>query len=171
MARLRSSVCRKSSMSRCSRLYRRHPEQESVRNLWPPQVQASVEVHLWQLQRGVWKCACICVTYIGAPLHRCGAPCRARGVISHASVGARGVMARPRTREGWGWGARKGSDPTPAWDRQRPFCAWSPSVVPSVTGLVRHVRLRDEIRVRGPRCLTQPLSFACDVMGRPVCRF
>jgi len=49
------------SMSRCSRLHRRHQEQESVRNLWPPQVHASVEVHLWQLQRGVWKSACICV--------------------------------------------------------------------------------------------------------------
>lgn len=44
-----------------SRLHRRHQEQESVRNLWPPQEHASVEVHLWQLQRGVWKSACICV--------------------------------------------------------------------------------------------------------------
>jgi hypothetical protein len=52
VAKLRSSVCYKSSMSRCSRLHRRHLEQESVRNLWPPQVHASVEVHLWQLQRG-----------------------------------------------------------------------------------------------------------------------
>ena len=63
MARLRSSVCCSSSMSRCSRLHRRHLERESV---WPPQVHASVDVHPWQLQRGFRKSACICVAYIGA---------------------------------------------------------------------------------------------------------
>ena len=160
-------------MSRCSRLHRRHLEQESVRNLWPPQVHASVEVHLWQLQRGfgsahafVWHtsvrhlwCLPCCDGSCGGGTSRdysrasVGAPCGARGVRAQPRMHLSGLAEswHDLARERGGDGERGKGPSRPPRARPRPTTYLCLEPIGRSICPVACCVLRDERRVRGPR--------------------